>query len=102
MSQTTNRLGQIDDAFISRITVPIWYPELSKESQKDIWKRFCRRYESYDEEDVKIRVDLEAKDHVMELNEDLNGREIRKGTFKVGIQPHARSCCKTNTCTNVL
>lgn len=83
MSQTTNRLGQMDDAFISRITVPIWYPELTKVSQKEIWSRFCRRYESYDDEDVKVRVDESAKDHVMELEENLNGREIRKGAFHV-------------------
>ncbi|ETN38497.1 uncharacterized protein HMPREF1541_06532 [Cyphellophora europaea CBS 101466] len=73
---TTNRPGQMDDAFISRITVPIKYPSLNKVSQKEIWERFCNRYE-VDEDNARIRVDSEARDYVCSYEKDLNGREIR-------------------------
>ena len=68
----------MDDAFISRITVPIKYPSLNKVSQKEIWERFCNRYE-VDEDNARIRVDSEARDYVCSYEKDLNGREIRTG-----------------------
>ncbi|KAI0485578.1 P-loop containing nucleoside triphosphate hydrolase protein [Xylaria cf. heliscus] len=37
---TTNRVGQFDDAFMSRIHVVIHYPDLGEAEQKKIWNQF--------------------------------------------------------------
>jgi hypothetical protein len=70
---TTNRPGHIDDSFISRITCPIEYPELSLQTKEMIIERFVTRFE----ETNSISVAPEAIRHLVEHCQDLNGRQIR-------------------------
>ena len=39
---TTNRVGQIDDAFLSRVSVVLQYDRLSDDTRKRIWQGFLR------------------------------------------------------------
>lgn len=76
---TTNRVGQIDDAFASRIQVVIGYGRINKPSRQKIWSAF---FEKVDEERKgEIRIGQQARKYVMEdpdINElEWNGREIR-------------------------
>ena len=88
---TTNRVGQIDDAFLSRVTVVLQYDHLTDDTRKKIWNGFFIKLqqdsgrsgsESNDSDDHrKIEVDRYAKKYVLNDPEvkDLkwNGREIR-------------------------
>lgn len=70
---TTNRPGHIDDSFISRITCPIAYPELSTETKVKIVRKFVKKFE----ETGTIAVDQGAMKY-LEMNcQELNGRQIR-------------------------
>ncbi|GKU10593.1 unnamed protein product, partial [Fusarium langsethiae] len=75
---TTNRVGQFDDAFISRIHVIIHYEKLNPEGQKKVWMQFFDKLD-YDREDFKVT--RRAKDYILEdgaISEmEWNGREIR-------------------------
>ncbi|RGP77951.1 p-loop containing nucleoside triphosphate hydrolase [Fusarium longipes] len=75
---TTNRVGQFDDAFISRIHVIIHYEKLTSEGQKKVWMQFFDKLD-YDREDIKVT--RRAKDYILEdeaiTEMDWNGREIR-------------------------
>ncbi|CEI66320.1 hypothetical protein FVEN_g4294 [Fusarium venenatum] len=75
---TTNRVGQFDDAFISRIHVIIHYEKLSAEGQKKVWMQFFDKLD-YDREDFKVT--RRAKDYILEDGAtseiEWNGREIR-------------------------
>jgi hypothetical protein len=77
---TTNRVGQFDDAFISRIHVIIHYEKLTAEGQKKVWMQFFDKLD-YDREDFKVT--RRAKDYILEesaISEmEWNGREIRNG-----------------------
>lgn len=54
---TTNRIGQIDDAFLSRIHVVIGYTPLTEEQRAAIWKGFFRKLEH----DMKLLTAQHAK-----------------------------------------
>ncbi|KAL2212484.1 hypothetical protein CC79DRAFT_1266280 [Sarocladium strictum] len=69
---TTNRLGQIDDSFISRITCPIAYHELSSETKAKIIRKFAARFE-----ETGVFVDRAAVQYLISNCEELNGRQIR-------------------------
>lgn len=76
---TTNRVGQFDDAFISRIHVILRYKRLSKEDREQIWEGFFAKLEK--ERGRQIRITKKAKRYVLG-NEEMvkipwNGREIR-------------------------
>ncbi|KAJ4247113.1 hypothetical protein NW762_013251 [Fusarium torreyae] len=75
---TTNRVGQFDDAFISRIHVIIHYEKLTAEGRMKIWKQFFDKLDN-DREDFKTT--RRAKDYVLgdgEISQmEWNGREIR-------------------------
>ncbi|KAK4165174.1 hypothetical protein QBC43DRAFT_351527 [Cladorrhinum sp. PSN259] len=75
---TSNRVGQFDDAFTSRIHVIIHYPPLSKEYRKKIWEGF---FEKLKKERPDIKVTRRAREFVLKTNEvtslNWNGREIR-------------------------
>ncbi|KAJ4232954.1 hypothetical protein NW757_013739 [Fusarium falciforme] len=76
---TTNRVGQFDDAFISRIHVIIRYDNLSAESRKKIWSHF---FDKLDDEREDFKTTRRAKDYVLdgEISKiEWNGREIRNG-----------------------
>ncbi|KAL1859755.1 hypothetical protein VTK73DRAFT_7490 [Phialemonium thermophilum] len=66
---TTNRVTTFDDAFKSRIHVPIRYTDLSPESRKQIWRNFCKRVPGG------VEIDERGLDSLAEL--DLNGRQIK-------------------------
>ncbi|KAK4660080.1 hypothetical protein QC762_116010 [Podospora pseudocomata] len=69
MFLTTNRCGEIDAAFQSRIHVSIEYPDLTVSARKIIWKNFLRN--------STIKSNLTDKD-ISELSElKLNGRQIK-------------------------
>ncbi|KAI2618628.1 hypothetical protein GGS26DRAFT_602779 [Hypomontagnella submonticulosa] len=75
---TTNRVGQFDDAFISRIHVVIHYPDLGRTEQRKIWNQFFDKLE--DERGDTMEVPKATRRYV--LDEEIcrykwNGREIR-------------------------
>ncbi|KAI7152871.1 hypothetical protein KC349_g8727 [Hortaea werneckii] len=76
---TTNRVGQIDDAFVSRVHMAIGYERLSPDFRRNIWEGFFRKLER--ERAGKILVGPSAKKFVLHSDEvqkiELNGREIR-------------------------
>lgn len=77
---TTNRVGTFDEAFISRIHVPIYYSEFTPEQRIKVWDTFFEKLE-LDREST-MRILSSAKDYVesSELqNLKWNGREIRNG-----------------------
>lgn len=83
--ETTNRIGQIDDAFLSRTSVAITYETLDAGKQKLIWQGFLKKLS---EERKDISLTDRAKKFVEGLDKDettkdisWNGREIRNGIF---------------------
>ncbi|KAK3382165.1 P-loop containing nucleoside triphosphate hydrolase protein [Lasiosphaeria ovina] len=66
---TTNRVTTFDDAFKSRIHIPIRYTDLSVESRMQIWRNFCKM--------VPGGVDINEKGLAILANHDLNGRQIK-------------------------
>ncbi|KAI1170292.1 hypothetical protein F4777DRAFT_569791 [Nemania sp. FL0916] len=76
---TTNRVGQIDDAFISRVHAAIGYPPFTPQDRVKIWQGFFNKLEK--ERAGKIQISPDAKRWVVETAESgrvqLNGREIR-------------------------
>ena len=77
---TTNRVSTFDDAFLSRIHVPIHY-EFDDKERTMVWKMFFDKLES--ELDDRIEV-LESAREFVKHSSDLkslewNGREIRNG-----------------------
>ncbi|KAK4210669.1 P-loop containing nucleoside triphosphate hydrolase protein [Rhypophila decipiens] len=66
---TTNRVNTFDDAFKSRIHIPIRYTDLSFESRRKIWKNFCKM--------VPGGVDISEKGYDILAEHDLNGRQIK-------------------------
>ncbi|EAQ93792.1 hypothetical protein CHGG_02027 [Chaetomium globosum CBS 148.51] len=66
---TTNRVTTFDDAFKSRIHIPIRYTDLSIESRRQIWRNFCRM--------VPGGVDIDEKGLSTLADTDLNGRQIK-------------------------
>ena len=87
---TTNRVGQIDDAFLSRVTVVLQYDHLTDETRKKIWNGFFKKLKQDSERKAKVKdsddnrrieVDHYAQKYIHNDEEvrDLrwNGREIR-------------------------
>ncbi|ESZ91573.1 ATPase [Sclerotinia borealis F-4128] len=76
---TTNRVGHIDEAFMSRVHVVIEYPPLDDASRRAIWEGFFNKMRV--DTGGSIRVVQSAKEYVMQdaknLKIKLNGREIR-------------------------
>ncbi|OJD40335.1 atpase aaa+ type core protein [Diplodia corticola] len=83
---TTNRVGHIDEAFLSRVHVVIYLPPLDDDKRKSIWQSFFKKLK--DERKGKIRVTPKAQSFVVENAEVLevkwNGREIRNA-FQTAI-----------------
>lgn len=81
---TTNRVGQFDEAFISRIHVSIGYPPLNEDARSQIWNNLFEKIkDDHRKGGQEIRVEYEAK-QLVRKNEDIkalewNGREIRNG-----------------------
>jgi AAA+ superfamily predicted ATPase len=72
---TSNRVGNFDEAFRSRIKLAVHYKALTKPERKKVWLNFFKALEESHEQAVDF-VDLGAYvDELAEIN--LNGREIR-------------------------
>ncbi|KAG8169823.1 hypothetical protein KVR01_000568 [Diaporthe batatas] len=76
---TTNRVGNFDDAFISRIHSVIHYEGFSDSVRERIWEQFFQKLEA--ERRTKVKIDPDARRYVLS-HEDMkavqwNGREIR-------------------------
>jgi SpoVK/Ycf46/Vps4 family AAA+-type ATPase len=76
---TTNRVGQIDDAFISRVHVAFGYESLSPDSRVKIWQGFLKKLGK--ERAGQIQIAPQAKKWILEQAKSgkaqLNGRDIR-------------------------
>ncbi|KAK7719795.1 hypothetical protein SLS64_001976 [Diaporthe eres] len=84
---TTNRVGTFDEAFISRIHVPIYYGEFTPEQRIKVWDTFFEKLEL--DREKTMRILSSAKDYVdsSELqNLKWNGREIRNESGYDGYQ----------------
>ncbi|KAI0884380.1 P-loop containing nucleoside triphosphate hydrolase protein [Annulohypoxylon maeteangense] len=66
---TTNRVATFDDAFTSRIHVPLRYTNLSEPSRRQIWRNFCNR--------VPGGVNITEKELDLLAKPELNGRQIK-------------------------
>ena len=64
---TTNRIGQIDDAFSSCIHAKIQYPKLSNEKCSKIWELFFEKLKS--NSGTRIYISKTAKDYVLQSTE---------------------------------
>lgn len=82
---TTNRPGQIDEAFQSRIHVTLGLPNLDAERQKKVWLIFIRTLRLDEAKDVDRRKKIELLDFVQNdlipglrsSMSAMNGRQIR-------------------------
>ena len=106
---TTNRIGQIDDAFLSRVSLVIGYDELNDTSRAQIWNGFFTKLET----DMKqqrekgkqpiIEIDRYAEKYILHDEEvkklRWNGREIRNAlqtaitlaTYKASKDPRRKA-----------
>ncbi|KAH8650042.1 P-loop containing nucleoside triphosphate hydrolase protein [Xylariales sp. PMI_506] len=66
---TTNRVNTFDDAFKSRIHIPLRYTDLTVESRAQIWRNFCRM--------VPGGVDVDERGFALLAEHELNGRQIK-------------------------
>jgi SpoVK/Ycf46/Vps4 family AAA+-type ATPase len=72
---TSNRVGTFDEAFKSRISLALHYPNFTKSQRCRIWKNFLNRLKALKEPDIDFD-DIEC--NILQLaNEELNGRQIR-------------------------
>ena len=77
--KTSNRVGQIDSAFASRILFALRYELLPAEKRTELWELFSKMYR---ENDPRIRFDEDVRDFIKSnrvKGMNLNGREIRNG-----------------------
>lgn len=81
---TTNRVGQFDEAFLSRIHLSLGYKPLNDAARAQIWDNLFQKLRDDHRKQIgpKIDFDLNAKRYakckdVMDLK--WNGREIRNG-----------------------
>ena len=76
---TTNRVGQIDDAFLSRVTVVLQYDHLSDDTRKKIWQGFFKKLEKDSQRSPdarKIEIDRYAQKYVLNDPEVKNLRWV--------------------------
>lgn len=66
---TTNRVATFDDAFKSRIHIPIRYTDLDTASRLQIWRNFASK--------VPGGVEISEKEFAKLADHDLNGRQIK-------------------------
>ena len=83
---TTNRIGSIDEAFISRIHVQIWYSPFDNDMRKQVWNNNLNKLMKERGHQFEIAWNVHPyiqSPEVMSL--EWNGREIRNGEFKILI-----------------
>lgn len=91
---TTNRIGQIDDAFLSRVSLVVGYEPLTDDKRKQIWNGFFAKLQSDMDRRKKegktpiIEVNRYAKQYLIQDPEvkelQWNGRDIRNA-FQTAI-----------------
>ena len=86
---TSNRVSTFDDAFKSRIHVPLKYNDLTVESRKKIWKNFLGKL------DDSVQMNEEGYDGLAQAN--INGRQIKNviRTAKSLAQYHGEKLDRT-------
>lgn len=88
---TTNRVGQFDEAFISRIHCTIPYAKLERPERNRIWDQF---FEKLEEDRDDFIINPRARNYVLSEDDsadsnspmakmELNGREIRNGECRL-------------------
>jgi hypothetical protein len=91
---TTNRVGQFEEAFLSRIHVSLGYEKLDDAAREQIWQNlFDKLGADHERGGPKIVYDYDAKCYAKSKDVqslEWNGREIRNGKF-------ARDTLRTNT-----
>lgn len=79
---TTNRIGHIDDAIMSRVHLVLKYDRLDDAARRTIWTQFMDKLE---QDGDTFTVDRRAKKYLLEVSESeltsWNGREIRNGNL---------------------
>ncbi len=80
MFLTTNRVGQIDDAIMSRVHLVVRYERLTPMARIKIWNQFVEKLMD-DSEDFSVdsRATEYVQDYFENIDVDWNGREIRNG-----------------------
>ncbi|KAF8533164.1 P-loop containing nucleoside triphosphate hydrolase protein [Trichophaea hybrida] len=74
---TTNRVGEFDEAFTSRIHAIIYYPKLQEKERLAIWENHLKRFKKA-RRDVDVDIDVTQYIASKELKKlDFNGRQIR-------------------------
>lgn len=81
---TTNRVGEFDEAFISRIHMKLEYAPLNRQSTMEIWKMNIRRIEENKDLGIRLKVDtiMDFAEKTWDKNEkdrraQWNGRQIK-------------------------
>jgi SpoVK/Ycf46/Vps4 family AAA+-type ATPase len=79
---TTNRVGSFDEAFISRIHVPLYYKDLTDDDRRQIWENSFERLEGDKTRLKPIEIPNSTSSFAAEgIDVKWNGREIRNGAF---------------------
>lgn len=83
---TTNRVGKIDEAFMSRILLPLEYKVLTEDLRQKIWDSFIVKME---DTIPRLHIEKKARDFIRTDKElkllQMNGREIRNGKLKHSV-----------------
>lgn len=87
---TTNRVGEFDEAFRSRIHICLYYPKLSQSSTKEIWEKNIARLKTsgididIDEDKIRRFIDTHWEENKSGPSRRWNGRQI-KNAFQTAI-----------------
>jgi ATPase family associated with various cellular activities (AAA) len=75
----TNRVGTFDEAFLSRIDIPIYYPDFTSAQREKIWNSFFWKLERERENELRVHRSARSliKDDQVLLSLEWNAREIR-------------------------
>ena len=87
---TTNRVGEFDEAFRSRIHVSLYYPKLDRDATLKIWERSLLRLRTsglsldFSEDDIRKFAERHWLDNVKTPSRHWNGRQI-KNAFQTAL-----------------
>ena len=87
---TTNRVGEFDEAFRSRIHVSLYYPKLDRDATLKIWDRSLLRLRTsgllldFSEDDIRKFAERHWLDNVKTPSRHWNGRQI-KNAFQTAL-----------------
>lgn len=87
---TTNRVGEFDEAFRSRIHVSLYYPKLDRDATLKIWDRSLLRLRKsglqldFSEDEIRSFAEKHWLDNVKKSSRHWNGRQI-KNAFQTAL-----------------